>query len=901
MKKLIKRIIIVCIFLSILFISNTVFAETRISSSIEQDFVWIKSADPYILDSDIDVSENVKLTVEPGTEINLNGHELSVFGSIHTNGSVGEKVKIYSNGSGQISIENNHATSSFIFTDIENVRLITSFGGGTIYDNVSFVKTGIAQSKGFLDIRRSSFFGGARGISIRNATATLDHVSLKDIQNNAIYIFKSTLRGSYLEVENSKSGILIQDKGPVLVFLNKIFKPVTVLADGDYSVKISSSTIASNQNFNVSNDTESTVDARNNWWGSDTGPGGTTIGNVLFSPWLLTKPQEEVLPEIICCSNILFLPGLQSSRLFSNGLLGTENQLWEPNRNKDAQKLYLNKEGKSITKNVYAKEIISETNILPVAKIPIYKSFISNMDALVASGTIKQWQSLPYDWRLSLEDVYIKSDIGNVVSGLASTSLSGKVTVISHSNGGLLAKYVLAQLEKSQKEHLIDKVLFVAVPHFGTPKAIASLLYGEDQAIAGGVIMSKTTAKGLSENMPSAFNLLPSQKYFNGSNNNVITTPTTTVDSVLKLNSFLSPQNQSLLSSANTVHSWLDNWQPPNGIGTYQIIGDNLSTLLGLSYVKLANGSLDHQPITTKRGDGTVVYHSALADFASTTKMVDMRKESADLKKNVTHAAILEIPSVNTCIASFISNGLCPKLAQASTLPTIPSINLQRSMINGVHSPVDIGMTDKDGNYTGRIYPETDSDFDFYREDIPGSKYMEIGEGKYVVVDDMKTIESISIKGTGFGTFSYTLATSTDSGVALSFEFQDIPVTPDTIATISPDKPHLMNIDFDGNGSIDATTSDSTAFDPLLYISSMKFFVEKLSVSKPVKDLLIRRLDKISKKIEKNNTPAVRRTVYKLVRNINFKKHGFKKISKEDMAALHDLFIRFADGLEKIQ
>jgi len=52
--------------------------------------------------------------------------------------------------------------------------------------------------------------------------------------------------------------------------------------------------------------------------------------------------------------------------------------------------------------------------------------------------------------------------------------------------------------------NLVDKIIFVAVPEIGTPQSLPSLLHGDGEEIANGLIMSASTARGLGVNMPSA-------------------------------------------------------------------------------------------------------------------------------------------------------------------------------------------------------------------------------------------------------------------------------------------------------------------------------------------------------------------------------------------------------------
>ncbi|MDP3965859.1 MAG: hypothetical protein Q8Q13_03615, partial [bacterium] len=233
-----------------------------------------------------------------------------------------------------------------------------------------------------------------------------------------------------------------------------------------------------------------------------------------------------------CFSNVLFLPGIESSRLYWIDVLGGgEKKLWEPGVNDDLHDLYLNSQGESIRDNVYAKKsgVIDE---LPGGK-NVYKSLIAKMDDLKVKKDINDWEAVPYDWRLSLDDTlgsgrYFSSGqiyysgtfaatttpyIIQELRHLARSSKTGKVTVIAHSNGGLVAKRLTAILG-AEASQLIDKMIFVAVPQAGTPMAIAAGLHGYEQQHLGGLINSEAEARTFSSTTPMLYNLLPSAQYF---------------------------------------------------------------------------------------------------------------------------------------------------------------------------------------------------------------------------------------------------------------------------------------------------------------------------------------------------------------------------------------------------
>src|SRR6185312_7912129 len=97
--------------------------------------------------------------------------------------------------------------------------------------------------------------------------------------------------------------------------------------------------------------------------------------------------------KTVCCSSVLFLPGIEASRIYSPsrgplGLGGTTTiRGWEPLSNADVKSIYLNPNGSSI--NQYAFSGGPLDTAYGIADI--YGSFMKFMDGLVAGGTIREW------------------------------------------------------------------------------------------------------------------------------------------------------------------------------------------------------------------------------------------------------------------------------------------------------------------------------------------------------------------------------------------------------------------------------------------------------------------------------------------------------------------------------
>ncbi|MBI4094899.1 MAG: hypothetical protein HY435_01765 [Candidatus Liptonbacteria bacterium] len=552
-------------------------------------------------------------------------------------------------------------------------------------------------------------------------------------------------------------------------------------------------------------------------------------------------------------SNVAFLPGLMGSRLYKQQIF--ENQLWEPNRNGDVQKLFLDDEGEPLDPAIYARDIIDESNIVrpkPLVGFNIYKNFITSMDTMVSDGVINAWKPFPYDWRMPLENIVnngiqLQSGTQNLIAeieALASSSATGKVTLVTHSNGGLLAKVLVNRLRDLGEDRLIDRMIMVASPQLGTPAAIAGLLHGDDQEIPKklGIFLSKSTARELGENMASAYNLLPSEEYFNRVLDPVVefddevrripelaaragTTITTAGDFRMFLagdagsrtepppNSFRVPNvlKPSLLVSSSVVHDLLDAWVPPPSIEVVQIAGWGKDTVRGIEYdlcdICLFHSleNLDHGPRFTSDGDGTVVIPSATG-MEEQVFYVNLQKhnEIGQFKRNRAHGDIMEVESLQELIQNIVQNSV-----DLNNLPqhiTVTKPGGAHNLRIGVHSPVLIDIYDSLGNHTGLIEnPDPKSDLQLVEEQIPNSSIDLFGEGKYASLDTQDRY-LLELHGEALGTFTLEIQEVLDDQEVETISYINIPVASTTKAVMSlqtPDTASALEIDVEGDGITD--------------------------------------------------------------------------------------------------
>ncbi|TSC64317.1 MAG: Acetyltransferases and hydrolases with the alpha/beta hydrolase fold protein, partial [Parcubacteria group bacterium Gr01-1014_91] len=567
-------------------------------------------------------------------------------------------------------------------------------------------------------------------------------------------------------------------------------------------------------------------------------------------------PPDPCAEPGACASNVLFLPGIEGSRLYRPDYNGGTDQLWEPNIDGDVQDLYMNADGSSTRFDVYAKErdVIDE---LPNGW-NIYKSFIAEMNELESAGIINDWEPIAYDWRLSLDDIL---NYGNDVQGriyysgdlratstpyviqelkhLAGTSKTGKVTIVAHSNGGLLVKRLTELLGPAESARLIDKMIFVAVPQVGTPMAISAGLHGYKQDHVFGLVTSKSTARTFAQNSPMEYHLLPSAQYFTYVDDPVVTFDAPLTDWISRYGSVIHSQsslhqflidtfgrvdpqtgdinqpiqfNNLLLTNAETLHASLDNWTPPAGISLIQIAGWGVpKTVSGITYKKKDAGVQPEANFTVD-GDGTVVVPSALwtsTSAGATNYWMNLRAYNSDHPflssfgpTVFNHSRILETDAVLNFIYDQI-NDVTKSLSDYVYLSTNAPANSDKRLRYALHSPLTLNLYDNEGRHTG-VSTSTGQ----VEEQIPGTYYTEFGDVKYLF-SDASTPAHVFMNGYADGTFTFNVDQYIGDALTASTTFKDIPTSPSTIvalnvesdiSTLSP-----MQIDKNGDGIVDAT------------------------------------------------------------------------------------------------
>lgn len=577
-------------------------------------------------------------------------------------------------------------------------------------------------------------------------------------------------------------------------------------------------------------------------------------------------------------SNVLFIPGIMESRLYIQTSNGTEKELWEPIHNDDMSLLAMNKYGQS-ENQIYTRDIVdslySNNPLLQdvVKKLAgdnaeMYLPFENFMDQLVQAGVIHKWEPFPYDWRFSPDSIVTNGTLvgtqftephriflQDVVRELADSSPTGKVTIVGHSNGGLVAKALAKELEKSGNIGLVDKIIMVGTPQVGTPFAVGNLLHGDGQTRALGLVTKGSTMRELAQTMPGAYALLPSPLYFSIISSPLVTfslapalTPYrdafgTFINASSTFSDFLTdtfslhadavPTDlrtpltliSELLSSVFALHDAIDTWIPPSSLELASIAEIGQPTVSGYEYstreesgncsfiTKITlqckkSTTITHTPYITSQGDNTVVFLSAAVN-PGLRFFFDAGAYMQETGRSITHQSMLSAQPVQHLILKLFEGTSTDEHYISTTTP--PTNVVPDDTVLSTHSPMNLVVTDVSARKTG-VVPIAESDMSFAQQDIPGSSLQTIDDENYIYVPHTGSY-TVELQGTGIGETTIEIGrTNADGSIHTVQTFKDIPTSATTNGqfTVSDSVVSPISIDVDGDGTQDLLISSSS-------------------------------------------------------------------------------------------
>ena len=816
----------------------TAHAATTVGGTLDTDTVWSADGSPYLLTDNVTVPDGVDLTIGPGVTVEPSP-DLGI-----TDPSYEPGIDV---GGGHVYIHG----SSGKRVALNGISGLFSFGGSADVSQVEIADAdlthgaGLSFSDSIATIASTSIIGAETGIWFEDSAVSITGSRIKDGQTG-IYI----QGGSIFQVRNGGSPDLalidaprVRSDAPILAMSPELV--------GSTSLMIRGSSIAGNEGPAVSNHGSFAVDAVQNWWGSAAGPASTgpnsVTGPVGYAPWLTAEPPFDGAPAASCCSSILFIPGLEGTRLYKDGhsALGgvfghgtTTDRLWEPDSSADLTKLDLDAHGSSTDVSIYAGGPVDKA----LGIVDVYGGFMGYLNGLVKKGMVDEWRAFGYDWREPVAGVVAGAEkratttesLIRTVADMAAHSRTGKVTIIAHSNGGLVAKDLVKTLADMGSTSLIDSVISVAVPELGTPMAIPALLHGDGQSILGGLIASQAGMRTLGADMPSAYSLLPSRGFFQDILMPTVVFASTTIpgldngsypqaiSSAAAQSAFIADTahvrataaasdtalpikgNSLLMAAADALHGILDPFTWPVTIARWAIVGWNDRTTAGVLY----SAADKHTAIETQYGDGTVVAPSAAYEGGQVIP-IDLSAPAQIDKKSFDHVDILDSSSTQTAIDSIISapsgsgdpaysdDPATHNTKVLNELSKIPGVSVgdmdwnklmaeenaaRKEILITTHSPVDLNVYDSQGDHTGVVPlpPEVASQVEpglylMSEHGIPDSRFDDLDTDAQGGHD-----ESVSVPDNGD---SYTIALSGVGVGAFTLDIERIRAT-STIETV---------------------------------------------------------------------------------------------------------------------
>ena len=865
-KKILKLRVLIFVFAFLAF-APSAFAETTVSGVIDTNTTWTLANSPYVVDNDLSI-DSATLTIEPGVVVKVAPFAsiaLDQDGTISAIGTPTNKIYFTSLVDDEIGGDTNgdgNATIPDLITGEYFWSGIYSYGGnlGIVLSNavVRYAERGFSLREAS-DVQIADSIFEKNFIGIEDQGKNSVNISNSEIMNNNAGISisqidsepNSTYAVSGLSIHgNNYSGVSYyilpplakKNSNPFIWFAN-LFKTEKALAQ----------TII-----------DFTVDFRNTWWGDASGPQSvdnpTGLGDViddngflnpkvLFDPWLTTDP-------------FIITPPLRNPVLIVPGVLGT-------NIFKGAEKLWLDLlRNFTDISDQFMDPLQFDNSLLPLDTSLDLGNVISRETVNIGLGNIvvsdytfsliKEFEDqgytqgatandnlflFPYDWRYGVS-VNNVNELKQKIQDIKTQTGSNEVDVVAHSTGGLLVKkYVM----DNPVNNYIGKAVFVGVPNTGAPKAIKVLLQGDGFGIPW---LADGEMKKISKNLPVVYDLSPSQEYYNqkGSyvkiiNQGFFSSTTQNLD-FNQANSFLTTDHQlnsQALANAQSLHTAnFDNFDLRTaGVDLYSIAGCKAGTIGKIVERRvqtiLGGISTGYDQPERVPGDGTVPLESA------TNLPINSENKYYALESD--HGKMLSQDNIRQQIMNIIS-GSSLAVDSSKISQDISECKLNGKAIS-VFSPLDIEITDQDGNHAGLVAGGVENN-------IPNASFDIMGEHKFVYLpDDEGQTYEIEVNGTGNGTFTLKNEKITDNQIIQTEVFSDIPVTTNLTGNLNLGDSSTLSIDQNGDGNEETIFPDGSELFLNQLLALIKEKIQSLNAKDKLKQSLLKKIGNLEKKIEK--------------------------------------------------
>jgi pimeloyl-ACP methyl ester carboxylesterase len=464
--------------------------------------------------------------------------------------------------------------------------------------------------------------------------------------------------------------------------------------------------------------------------------------DVVGAPFMTLAAQEFIREPVV------IVPGIMGSRLNATAD-GTE--VW-PNAgamilsgaDSYLDALKLSPAGGEIPgKEMYPSDIIrTVTTSIPFVGADLYKPLI---DALIGDG-YEEGKDLfvaPYDWRLDIPSS--AASVGAVIKNAVAHSPNGKINIIAHSMGGLVAAEYLVRATSTA---FLDKLILAGAPQLGAPEIFKGLEYGDDLGfnILGLVsLLNPREVKSISQNMPGVYDLLPSRRYVGIEGSYIFdkrdgSTAPFSFD-LDQTNQFMTSdpndsRNGALLAAADAFHARADA-ASVNAPAVYNLVGcQNPATIK--NFILQDGGAVD---IVRGNGDGSVPVDSAMNLANGYQNYFSLYSENG-----ADHVGLVRDSRPIALIRAIIRNATATLSLAPLGISTSSEDCLQgRSQHhNGTtvevtaRGPVALNVYDEGDRHTG---PNADGGIDLQ---VPGSSYQAIGPNSFILLPASSTYRVVA-------------------------------------------------------------------------------------------------------------------------------------------------------------
>lgn len=248
---------------------------------------------------------------------------------------------------------------------------------------------------------------------------------------------------------------------------------------------------------------------------------------------------------------VVFVPGLMGSELW----IGSE-RLWPNPRTIISNPELFRLPGDP---RIEARGIVNEVVIVP--HIIEQRQYSALGDYLVAGLGYTRGKDLlefGYDWR---HDVRLSAQ--RLAEAIEGWRIKAPLTIVAHSLGTLVTRYYVERLGGKQ---LVERIILMGGPHYGTPKGLAVILSGPGLLPFG---MGDERMRAVLATFPSAYQILPVYPCVIDQNDSYI--------DVLEDESWLPERQRPFLSAARSFRRELGT---VSSVSTVSIFGYGLKTKL---------------------------------------------------------------------------------------------------------------------------------------------------------------------------------------------------------------------------------------------------------------------------------------------------------------------------------